>query len=50
MFIYLFVYLINVFEYFACVCLVPEEAERGRQSPPELELQMIVNCHVTAGH
>jgi nuclear pore complex protein Nup62 len=33
-----------------CMCLVPLEARRGPQIPPELELEMVVSHHVGAGN
>ena len=37
-----------MYVYVPHVCLVPEEARRGDQTPLELELQMVMSCHVDA--
>lgn len=31
-----------------CACLVPTEAKRGPKIPLEVDLEMVVNCHLSA--
>lgn len=33
-----------------CMCLKPTEVRRGHQIPLDLELQMVVSCHMGAGN
>lgn len=42
-----------IFRFIFCVCATsmqaPTEARRGHQNPLDLELLVVVNCHVGAG-